>query len=631
MYGYSGKILKVDLSGQRIGTLETADYADRFLGGRGIATKLYWDMVSPRVKAFDPENCLICASGPVAGFSGFAGNRWLVCGKSPNGEPEAFSYGNLGGGWGNRLKYAGFDGIVVQGTADRPVYLFIHNGEVEIRDASHIWGRSSFDASDSLKTELGKSTSILTIGQAAENRVYFATLWADEGASGSGGMGAIMGSKKLKAIAVAGDRKPIAADPERLQTLAKRPELSRGPIPPMPWVIPSRTVPQICSGCGIGCTRQSYKDETGRRFKSLCQPIDIYRRQSSKYYNGWNEAVLLATRLCDQYGLDSCVMQAMIEWLTLCYRDGLITEENTGLPLSRTGSQEYIQTLTRMIALREGFGDILAQGTIKAAESIGGRAREFISYTVTNRTNEAKDYEPRLILHSALIFATEPRRSIQQLHEPSSFLLAWLEKKDKSNPEIFQQTAQIYWGNAEAADYSSYQGKALAAKKIQDRTHSLESLVLCNFRWPGILSGIMANKVGDLTLPSQILSAVTGRELDKDALDEIGNRIFNIQRAVMLKQGWGGKAGDSLLDYHHNEPLQFSRLDRDCLVPGKNGGVASRKGEVVDRKEFEKMRDEYYALRGWDIESGLPTHAGLKKLNLEDIADGLEKLGRLKP
>ncbi|MFC1942596.1 aldehyde ferredoxin oxidoreductase N-terminal domain-containing protein, partial [Chloroflexota bacterium] len=131
-FGYAGEILKVNLSDGNISRLSTADYAERFLGGRGIAAKLYWDMVPPQIKAYDPENCLIYITGPVAGFSRFAGSRWQVCGKSPAMEPESFSYANMGESWGSRLKYAGYDGLVVQGQADRPVYLFIHDDVVEI-------------------------------------------------------------------------------------------------------------------------------------------------------------------------------------------------------------------------------------------------------------------------------------------------------------------------------------------------------------------------------------------------------------------------------------------------------------------------------------------------------------------
>ena len=633
-FGYAGEILKVDLTRQKTTKLATADYADRFLGGKGIAAKLYWDSVPPQAKAFDPENCLICASGPLAGFTRFASSRWLVCGKSATAEPEAFSYGNLGGSWGNRLKYAGYDGIVVQGKADKPVYLLVHDDIVEIKNASHLWGKSAFEASDILKAELGETVSILTIGQAAENLVVFATLLADEGASGSGGVGSIMGSKMLKAIVVDGDKKPIAAHPERLQNLAERVrEMTRGPLPNFWWIIPGRTKTQACHGCGIGCSRQSYTDETGRRFKSFCQAIDIYRRPAEKYYNGWNEVILLAMRLCDKYGLDSSVMQAMIEWLIRCHKEGVLSEKDTGLPMSKIGSPEFIETLTRKIAFREGFGDMLAQGTIKAAEKVGSRARELISYSIMNRSNEVKDYDPRVTLHNALCIATEPRRPVQQVHEASGVLMGWLAWVDGMKGaslsfEMVRNIAHKYWGSMEAADYSSYEGKALASKRIQDRTYALESLILCNARWPMLHNP--NQQISGPAIASQIVSAVTGLELDEEGLEKIGERVFNLQRAILVRQGWSGRDGDRLLDYHHEEPIQYLRFNRECKVPGRNDEVASRKGAVIDRGEFEKMKNEYYELRGWDVASGLQTKAKLKGLNLEDIAGDMEKRGLIK-
>ena len=159
-YGYAGEILKVDLTNRKVSKLATADYAERFLGGKGLATALYWDMVVDPAGPLDPGNCLICASGPVAGFAGFTASRWLVCGRTLAAEPQTFSYGNLGGRWGIRLKYAGYDAMVVQGKADRPVYIFVHDGAVEIRDASRLWGASAFATEDRLKDELGKGISV---------------------------------------------------------------------------------------------------------------------------------------------------------------------------------------------------------------------------------------------------------------------------------------------------------------------------------------------------------------------------------------------------------------------------------------------------------------------------------------
>jgi len=641
-FGYAGEILKVDLSDGNTTKLSTADYADRFLGGRGIAAKLYWDMVPPETKAFDPENCLICTSGPVAGFSGLAGCRWQICGKSPAGEPEAFSYANLGGKWGSALKYAGYDGLVVQGKSEKPVYLFIHDDTVEIRNASLLWGESSFNVSDSLSAELGQGVSVLTIGPAAENLVPFATMLADEGASGSGGLGAVMGSKMLKAVVVAGNKRPKAADPERLQQLVQQladrvKQMKKVPNLPAPGVVPGITRSEFCYGCGIGCYRQSYIGEKGRRFKFFCQATDVYKEPATKYFGEWNEVQLLAVRLCDRYGLDTAVMQPMIEWLIACYREGLLRDEDTGLPLSKVGSPEFIEALTQKITFREGFGDILARGVIEAAESVGEKAQELISESVATRANETKDYDPRLILAHALLYATEPRRPINQLHEINMYMLLWLitargEKDAFFTSEDFRNGAAKFWGSAIVADFSTYEGKALAAKKIQDRTYVKESLILCDLRWPIIWAYHPGNHIGDPTLESQVFSAITGKEVDEAGLNKIGERIFNLQRAILLRQGWGGRKGDRLLDYLHQKPLREGELffNLDCLAPGKDGEVISRKGAVVDREEFEKMKSEYYELRGWDVDSGLQTRAKLKELQLEDVARNLEKRGLLK-
>jgi len=219
-YGYAGKILKVDLSDGKISKQPSSDYTDKFLGGQGIAARLFWEMAPPRAKAFDPENCFIAANGPLTGFPGFAGFRWKICGRAPRGDRETFSYANLSERWGAWLKYAGYDALAVQGKADKPVYIFIDNDSVEIRDASHLWGQSTFDTMDNLKAEHGKKASVLTIGPAAEHLISYANVLAEDGASGSGGLGSVMGSKNLKAVVVAAsDKRPVAANPERVRKL----------------------------------------------------------------------------------------------------------------------------------------------------------------------------------------------------------------------------------------------------------------------------------------------------------------------------------------------------------------------------------------------------------------------------
>jgi len=227
-FAYAGKILNVDLSDGKSGELPTSDYSGKYLGGRGIAARFFWDTMPSGTAAFDPDNCLICATGPITGFFGLAGCRWVMCSKTPLRQPEAFSYGNLGGKWGSALKYSGYDALAVRGRAEKPVYLCIHDGTVETKDASSLWGLSTFDTAERIAAELGKGVSVLAIGPAAESRVVFATALSDAGASVSGGIPSVMGSKNLKAIAVAGNQRPKAAHPEQLKQLADMVRKIRG-------------------------------------------------------------------------------------------------------------------------------------------------------------------------------------------------------------------------------------------------------------------------------------------------------------------------------------------------------------------------------------------------------------------
>jgi len=638
-FGYAGEILKVDLSDGKVMKLPTAAYADKYMGGHGIATRLYWEMVPPQAKALDPENCLICASGPVTGFPGFAGFRWKLCGKTPLGDPESFSYSNLGERWGAWLKYAGYDALVVQGKADKPVYLYVYDGKVEMRDASHLWGQTTFDASDNLKAELGDKTSVLTIGPAAENLVPFSIVLAEGGSSGSGGLGVIMGSKNLKAVVVApGDKRPAAADPDRVRQMVESIRASK-PKMPMPslWAVPGLTRDHTCYGCGIGCSRQIYDGEKGRHFKSLCQASDVYGAMTERYYGEPRGERLQATRLCDGYGLDTSVLQGMIEWLDACYQEGLVNEKETGLPLSRVGSPEYIEELTRIVTYREGFGDALAGGTIAAAESVGLRAREISNIFVATRGSEKKDYDPRLFITTGLVYATEPRRPIQQLHEVSMPLMMWVgmggeggEPGELFTTENFRNAAARMWGSELAADFSTYEGKALAAKRLQDRVFAKESMVICDLRWT-MTQTLRSDDDGAVT-ESQVYSAITGKEVDEVEFARIGERNFNLQRAVLLRQGWQARQGDRLMDHFYTEGLRQGELffDAECLAPGRDGEIISKIGAVVDREKFEEMKNEYYGLRGWDVETGLPTKAKLAELQLDDVAADLAGRGLLK-
>ena len=514
--------------------------------------------------------------------------------------------------------------------------MFINSDTVEIRDARSLWGQTTFEAADCLKAELGKAVSVLTIGPAAENRVRFATLLTDDGSSGASGLGSVMGSKKLKAIVVAGNRKPRAADPERLSHLEQRIlELRKDTWKNWLEDIPGRTKLRPCYGCVSGCFRKSYRAEGGRRFKFFCQAVHVYWEIPKKYHDDWLEVSLLAIRLCDRYGLDTTVMQPLIEWLAGCYQEGILGEQDTGLPLSRIGSVEFIEELTRKIALREGFGDLLARGTIEAAAKVGTKAQELLSASILTSANETRDYDPRLILANAILYATEQRRPINQVHELTHALWMWL-NWSQGQADAFLSfddlriVAEKFWGSAAAADYSSFEGKALAAKKIQDRAYAKESLILCDFLWPIIWVRFAKDHTGDPTMESRVLSAITGKDIDEAGLNKIGERIYNLQRAILLRQGWGGRQGDRLMDYLHEEPLQEVFFNTDCLVPGKNGEVVSRKGVKIERSDFEKLKSEYYGLRGWEIKSGLQTAAKLRDLELSDVAADLKQRNLLR-
>lgn len=637
-FGYAGEILKVDLSSQKTTKLITADYADRFLGGRGVAAKIYWDETLPETGAFDTTNCLVFITGPLAGFTRFSGCRWQICGKSPAMEPELFSYANLGGSWGAWLKFAGYDGLVVTGIADQPVYLYIDNGSIEIRNASHLWGSTTKEVQEILQAELAKDIKVLAIGPAGENLVSFATVLAAENASGSSGFGSVMGNKKLKAIAIKVDKKrrPVPADQERLRHLADQVyRLRVRNFEDYGHVLPGNTRLTSCYGCISGCTRFIYQDENNQWFKSFCQSSGFYMGPAMKYYGDSAGVNRLANRLCDIYGLDTAVMQPLITWLGQCYEAGILIEDETGLPLSKIGSAEFIESLVRKLSFREGFGEVLAHGTLKAAQYVGKGSEKLVSSGIITRANECRDHDPRLILPNALIYATEPRRAIHLLHAIALPLSRWFNWRQGwqdafLSTEIFQDIAEKYWGGSLGGDFSTSSGKALAAKKIQDYGYVKESLILCDLAWPIYQVQQIDKNIGCSTLESQIVSTITGKHLDEEGLMRIGERIFNLQRAILVRQGWPGREGDSLLDYLFQKPLEGVFFDPECIAPGANDEIVSKKGAIINRVEFEKLKDEYYELRGWDVESGLQTKASLEKLQLADIADELDKKGLLK-
>jgi aldehyde:ferredoxin oxidoreductase len=231
-----------------------------------------------------------------------------------------------------------------------------------------------------------------------------------------------------------------------------------------------------------------------------------------------------------------------------------------------------------------------------------------------------------------MIYATEPRRAIQLLHATALPLKRWINWLEGFNDaflttDVLRHIAEKFWGSSAALDFSTVEGKALAAKKIQDYGYAKESLILCDLSWPIYLVQPPDFTVGPGTLESQLFSAITGRKMDEGELLDAGERIFNLQRAVLIRQGWGGRRGDNLMGYLFEEPIKWTFFDPQLLVPDREGNPVSRKGAVLAQSEFETMKDDYYRLRGWQVSSGLQTKNKLKELYLADIAVELEKMG----
>ncbi|MDP2643968.1 MAG: aldehyde ferredoxin oxidoreductase N-terminal domain-containing protein [Desulfobacterales bacterium] len=636
--GYAGKIARVDLTSKKVVHIPTENYTEAFIGGQGIAARIYWEEVLPEVGAFDPENRLIFLTGPCAGFEGLSGCRWVACGKSPAASPHFFSHCNLGGTWGVELKAAGFDGLVIQGRAERPVYIQVEDGKIALADASRLWGRSSVLVREMIKKELGDAFKVVAVGPAGEKLMPMATLLADSDSSGSGGLGAVMGAKNLKAIAVRGSGVVQAARPRELKKLLDYVAVLQKDAPEHQRETERGGRIDLCSGCVVECIRRVYEAEDGQTGKFMCQSSLFYRPWAAKYYKDPPPAEVLfqATRLCDHYGLDTKFMATSIAWLSLCFHAGVLKEEDTLLPLSEIGSLKFIQTLTADIINGRGLGRELARGIHHAAAAAGERAAKLLHEKMTlTKSGESMSYNPRTFITTALLYAMDPRQPIQQLHEVSRITRPWMDWVKKKpgahlSTSVLRAIAKKFWASELAVDYSTYEGKALAAKIIQDRQLARECLIICDHYTPILYVEHSPDHVGDPSVDSQIISAVTGRDLSENDLYRVGERLANLQHALLVREGHRGENGDVLPEACFTLPLLEERLNPDVLLPGKNGEIVSRKGAVVDRVQFQNMLKELYGYRNWDTETGLQKKSQLENLGLQDVAADLAARGLLK-
>ena len=616
IYGYMGKIALIDLSKNKVRLMDLrVDDCRAFIGGSGLGAKYLYEMVPPDVDPISPENVLIIMTGPMTGTAFPTSGRFAICAKSPltNGWGEA----TAGGFWGAELKFAGLDGIIIRGRASEPVYIYIEDLNIQILKAKHLWNLDTYDVEDVIRSDHGdKNIKVLSIGRAGENLCRIAAIICDKGrAAARCGLGAVMGSKNLKAIAVRGTKKPAIAKLDELAETVKevndvikespRAKALRsygtaglvevaeplGDLPIKYWSkgawpegakkisgqTMARTIlkkPKACFACPIACGREIEVTEEPYRTKGKGPEYESIAALGSLCLVDSLNAIAKANELCNRYGLDTISTGSVIAFAIEAFEKGLITIEDTGGLKLRWGDPDIVLRLIDMIAKKEGFGAILAEGVKRAAEKIGKGAEELAVHV---RGLEVAMHDPRAFASLALQYATMPRGACHAA-------FAYVVERGMKIPELGLDTQ---------LDRFSSDNKANLVKIMQDYVLVFDSLVLCKFL---VLVGVPPSLV------ARGLSAITGWVIDLKGLLTIGERIFNIKRAFNVRCETGFR--------------KYDTLPKKLLTPLPEGGA---KNHVPN---LEVMLNEYYKLRGWTTD-GVPTREKLIELNLHDVAKDL--------
>lgn len=626
MNGWMGNILKIDVGSGQVEVSPTSTYIDEYLGGRGIGVRLVYDMVQPGIDAFAPENPLIFSMGPLSGTAMPSSGRTDVTALSPQSSFRAKS--NFGGYWGPEAKYAGYDHIILMGKAEKPSYIWINDGAVEIRDASHLWGKDTFETQKMIQHELGDpEIKVVCIGPAGENLVRFACLITEvAGAAARGGLGAVMGSKNIKAVAVRGRRSVSVAKPDEMldaaialnheirdspacqelstygvvRFVATMYQLSFFPVGYFeevnweeiiekfggPAYVDKHQIKNVgCFACPIRCKNFLHVPEIGKGF-TTCEPWSGF---TGSVWNLDMNVFWEAIRLTNRMGLDSTETTACIGLLMELHRDGIITEKDTdGIAMER-GSKDAILEVVRKLSMREGFGAALAEGQRAFAESIGPAAVEKIDLV---KGLAPHPYEFRAYKGSGLMQAVGHRG------DPLPLRGSLLEFEWHNAPEWFQETAERMYGHAGAAIPGSYEGKAVAAILSEHNNLAIDSLGVCT--WPYAL--FIFHTIDKAV---EMFNLVTGKDWDVTQVLKVAERIRNLERLFDVRQGLT-RATDSLPKKFFEKPLTKGKYE----------------GAVLDEDKFEGMKDDYYTLRGWDLKTGAPTPDKLAELNLSEAVAG---------
>jgi len=633
MHGWMGRILHVDLSNSQIKAIETQPYAEKYLGGRGLASRLYREKVTPEVRAFDPENRLIFMTGPLLATGAQGAARMSVSGKSPMAYPEGYCYGSMGGRLPAELKRAGWDGVVIDGRADKPVCLSINNDRVEIHDASSLWGKSAYETEKTIKQEYGDRVCFATTGVAGENLVRTATIFGSQLAAVTAGFGAVMASKNLKAVVVRGTGRVEVADPARLKELNKytlkiKNTVSLAITPRIGMTNHGHVLKEVglrhCYQCGLTCSKYIYRFGDDPELEGLrgCQAMEYYLPWMFGREDEPIKTLFDAPTLANDYSIDTFELEHVTGWLYVCYQAGALTESETGLPLSKLGTREFLEKLLYKVAHREGFGDILAEGMMRVRDKVPRKAGDLFMNSIAP-IGQHDNVPPRAFIAHALLYPFENRMHPITVHEMAYLRMPWTLHQENPEaspitPEVFLKIARLFWGSEAAADQTTYEGKAMAARNIQNRTYLRDSLGLCDFVWPITYSFSTADGAGDPELEGKISEAVTG--IPAGELPVFAERIFNMQRLIRVGEGHKVPQDDYPPEFNFTEPLGLSLHGSKMLMPGPGARPVDMTGKKLDRNKFKAMLKEYYALRGWDENTGLPAKETLIKLGMEDTA-----------
>jgi len=600
--GYIGKILRVNLTNKD----SSIQYIDRkifkkFLGGRGVAAKIYFEEIPPEVKPLDEKNKLIFITGPLTGTIVPASTKFQCATKSP--ETGIYLCSNSGGNFGPQLKFSGYDGLIIEGKSSKPVYIIIDDGKMEIKDASKLWGKSTVEVYNILKKEIGYSRAgIMCIGPAAERKVVFSNIRVDKRSFGRGGAGAVMASKNLKAIVVKGKDKLSYANFAELKKRIKPREIKEACKDLATYGRPIYTKSIHDLGCypvrNFQTTVFSGIDKVDAEFMKenffiknqacyrcpvaclqLCEVKDgklAGQRVVPEYETIWAlgaqcgvsdfNTILSANVLCNEYGMDTMSTGNIIGFAMELYERGKITKEDTGGLELTFGNSEALLKVIRLIAHKEKIGKVLSGGFREIAKKIPDSK----PYMMQVKGMPFAAYDPRGFYGMGLTYGTSSRGACH-------------------NVGGWSIRAELLSGQY---DRFAIKGKGKLIKNIQDTRAYLDSLGICT---------TVRRVLGFTDNPdSTVLSLVTGLDFT-DNLMKIGERIYTLERLILTRESISRK--DDLLP---------ERITNEKLPDG------SAKGHILTKQMYEVELNEYYKARGWNKE-GIPTRKRLKSLSLVNL------------